>query len=87
MQKRINYLFQNGYNSVTRPPIEILSPLFTLQLFILPLRDPFRAQKTLNREEKLRISKFDLILKTQQQGKGHYFKFFIFLMSLPPCDQ
>ena len=29
---------QNGYNSVTRPPIIILSPLFTLQLLILPTR-------------------------------------------------
>ena len=38
---------QNGYNSVTRPPIEILRPLFTLQLLILPTRDPFHAQKSL----------------------------------------
>ena len=36
---------QNGYNSVTRPQIKILSPLFTLQLLILPTRDPFHAQK------------------------------------------
>ena len=41
MQFRFNYLFQSGYISVTRPPIEILSPLFTLQLLILPTRDPF----------------------------------------------
>ena len=38
---------QNGYNSVTRPPIEILRPLFTLQLLILPTRDLFHAQKGL----------------------------------------
>ena len=37
---------QNGYNSVTRPPIEILRPLFTLQLLILPTMDPFHAQKS-----------------------------------------
>ena len=38
---------QNGYNSVTRPQIGILRPLFTLQLLILPTRDPFHAQKSL----------------------------------------
>ena len=37
---------QNGYNSVTRPQIGILRPLFTLQLLILPTRDPFHAQKS-----------------------------------------
>ena len=42
---------QNGYNSVTRPPIEILRPLFTLQLLILPTRDPFHAQKSLKNAE------------------------------------
>ena len=31
-------------NSVTKPPIKILRPLFTLQLLILPARDPFQAQ-------------------------------------------
>ena len=35
---------QNDYNLVTRPPIKILRPLFTLQLLILPTRDPFQAQ-------------------------------------------
>ena len=35
---------QNNYNSVIRPPIKILRPLFTLQLLILPTRDPFQAQ-------------------------------------------
>ena len=34
------------YNSVTRAPIKTLSPLFTLQLLILPTRDPFYAQKS-----------------------------------------
>ena len=29
---------------VKRPPIKILRPLFTLQLLILPTRDPFQAQ-------------------------------------------
>ena len=31
------------YNSVTRPPIKILRPLFTIQLLILPTKDPFHA--------------------------------------------
>ena len=35
---------QNNYNSVPWPPIKILRPLFTLQLLILPTRDPFQAQ-------------------------------------------
>ena len=35
---------QNDYNLVKRPPIKILRPLFTLQLLILPTRDPFQAQ-------------------------------------------
>ena len=37
---------QNDYNLVTRPPIKILRPLFTLQLLILPTRDPFHAQNS-----------------------------------------
>ena len=37
---------KNGYNSLTRPPIQILRPLFTLQLLILPTRDPFQGQKS-----------------------------------------
>ena len=37
---------QNDYNSVTMPPIKILRPLFTLQLLILPTRDPLQAQKS-----------------------------------------
>ena len=40
------FFLQNGYNLVTRPPIEILRPLFTLQLLILPTRDSFHAQKS-----------------------------------------
>ena len=39
---------QNVYNSVIRPPIKILRPLFTLQLLILPTRDPFHTPKSLN---------------------------------------
>ena len=35
---------QNDFNSVLRPPIKILSTLFTLQLLILPTRDPFHGQ-------------------------------------------
>ena len=35
---------QNDFNLVTRPPIKILRPLFTLQLLILLIRDPFQAQ-------------------------------------------
>ena len=35
---------QNDFNSVLRPRIKILSTLFTLQLLILPTRDPFQAQ-------------------------------------------
>ena len=38
---------QNDFNSVLRPPIKILSTLFTLQLLILPTRDPFYGQKSL----------------------------------------
>ena len=38
---------QNDFNSVLRPPIKILRPLFTLQLLISPTRDPFHAQKRL----------------------------------------
>ena len=37
---------QNDYNLVTRPLIKILRPLFTLQLSILPTRDPFQAPKS-----------------------------------------
>ena len=37
---------QNDYNLVTRPPIKILRPLFTLQLLIFPTRDSFQAQKS-----------------------------------------
>ena len=37
-------LGQNDFNSVLRPRIKILSTLFTLQLLILPTRDPFQAQ-------------------------------------------
>ena len=37
---------QNDFNSVLRPPIKILSTLFTLQLLILPTGDPFYAQKS-----------------------------------------
>ena len=37
---------QNGYTSLTRAPIEILRPLFILQLLILPTRDPFHAQNS-----------------------------------------
>ena len=37
---------QNLFNSVLRPPIKILSTLFTLQLLILPTRDPFYGQKS-----------------------------------------
>ena len=32
-------------NSVTKPPIKNLRPLFTLQLLILPEKDPFHTQK------------------------------------------
>ena len=32
---------QNDFNSVLRPPIKILSTLFTLQILILPTMDPF----------------------------------------------
>ena len=39
---------QNGYNSVTRPPIEIRRPLFILQLLILLERNPFHTPKCLN---------------------------------------
>ena len=39
---------QNDFNSVLRPPIKILSTLFTLQLLILPTRDPFYGQKSKN---------------------------------------
>ena len=35
---------KNGYNSLIRPPIQILRQLFTLQLLVLPPRDPFQAQ-------------------------------------------
>ena len=35
-----------GYNLYTRPPIEILRPLFTFQLFILPTSKPFHALKS-----------------------------------------
>ena len=45
------YSRKNGFNLVTRPPIEILRPLFTLQLLILPTRDPFHAQKSLKNAE------------------------------------
>ena len=38
---------QNDYNLKTTPPIEIPRPLFTLQLLILPTRDPFHAHKSL----------------------------------------
>ena len=37
---------QNDFNSVLRPRIKILSTLFTLQLLILPTRDPFYGQKS-----------------------------------------
>ena len=33
-------------NSVTKPPIKILRPLFTLQLLILPTRNPFHSPKS-----------------------------------------
>ena len=39
-------LEQNDFNSVLRPQIKILSTLFTLQLLILPTRDPFYGQKS-----------------------------------------
>ena len=74
MQFRFNYLFQNGYISLTRPPIEILSPLFTLQLLILPTRDPFRGQKRQTNKEKRQFSKI-WPGSHQGQGEGHYFKF------------
>ena len=35
-------------NSVTKPPIKILRPLFTLQLLILHERNPFYTPKCLN---------------------------------------
>ena len=35
-------------NSVTKPPIKILRPLFTLQLLILLERNPFHTPKCLN---------------------------------------
>ena len=63
---------QNGYNSVTRPPIKILSPLFTLQLLILPTRDPFHAQKSYIYEQKLSFLYFDPYFKTRH-GKSHNF--------------
>ena len=37
---------QNDFNSVLRPPIKILSTLFTLQLLILHTRDPFYGQQS-----------------------------------------
>ena len=37
---------QNYNNSVPRPPIKILRPLFTLQLLILPTRNPFHGPKS-----------------------------------------
>ena len=36
---------QNDYNLVTRPLIKILRPLCTLQLLILPTRDPLHIKK------------------------------------------
>ena len=42
---------QNDFNSVLRPRIKILSTLFTLQLLILPTRDPFYAQKARRKGE------------------------------------
>ena len=45
---------QNDYNLVTRPPIKILRPLFTLQLLILLTWGPFHGPKSLNQEQKLR---------------------------------
>ena len=39
---------QNDFNSVLRPGIKILSTLFTLQLLILPTRDPLQAQISTN---------------------------------------
>ena len=41
-------LGQNDFNSVLRPRIKILSTLFTLQLLILPTRDPLQAQISTN---------------------------------------
>ena len=35
-------------NSVTKPPIKILRPFFTLQLLILRERDPFHTPKCMN---------------------------------------
>ena len=45
---------------LTRPPIKILRPLFTLQLLILPTRDPFQAHKKLKIRAKIEIFAFKL---------------------------
>ena len=49
---------QNDFNSVLRPQIKILSTLFTLQLLILPTRDPFYGQKSYNWKQKLSFLNF-----------------------------
>ena len=46
---------RNGFNSLRKPPIKILRPLFTLQLLILLERDPFHTPKCINQGQKLRI--------------------------------
>ena len=51
---------QNDYNLLTRPPIKILRPLFTLQLLILPTRDPFQAHKKLKLRAKIEVFAFKL---------------------------
>ena len=51
---------QNDYNLLTRPPIKILRPLFTLQLLILPTRDPFRAHKKLQLRATIEVFAFKL---------------------------
>ena len=42
-------------NSVTKPSIKILRPLFILQLLILLEKNPFHTPKCLNGGQKLRI--------------------------------
>ena len=59
---------QNLFNSVLRPPIKILSTLFTLQLLILPTRDPFHGQL----KEKISFFQFYIFLKIPHEESHNF---------------
>ena len=56
-------------NSVTKPPIKILRPLFTLQLLILQMKDPFHAKKKLRAKIEVFAFKLSSLVKLQIEVK------------------